>query len=75
MKNKEDSEYGPPPTSTAAAAQKSTKYSHSTLGKTDASLDPNSNPIKMVQEMVGRVKSLEASCRFLVTLLLAFPPL
>ncbi|CAG8766078.1 8408_t:CDS:1, partial [Gigaspora rosea] len=51
MKNKEDSEYGPPPTSTAAAAQKSTKYSHSTLRKTDASLDPNSNPVKMVQEM------------------------
>ncbi|RIB08899.1 hypothetical protein C2G38_2109950 [Gigaspora rosea] len=73
MKNKEDSEYGPPPMSTAAAAQKSTKYSHSILGKTDASLDLNSNPVKMVQEMVGRVKSLEASYRFLVTQLLAFP--
>ncbi|CAG8823657.1 7087_t:CDS:1, partial [Gigaspora margarita] len=56
MKNKKDGEYGPPPTSTAAATQKSTKYSHSTLGKTDTSLDPNSNPIKMVQEMVGRIK-------------------
>ncbi|CAG8568644.1 7340_t:CDS:2 [Gigaspora margarita] len=46
-------------------------------GKTDASLDPNSNPVKMVQEMVGRVKSLEArlvSCRSLVTPLLAPPP-
>ncbi|CAG8655574.1 11951_t:CDS:2, partial [Dentiscutata heterogama] len=77
MKNKEDGEYGPPPTSTAAAARISAKYSHSTLGKTDASLDPNSNPVKMVQEMVGRVKSLEArlvSCRSLVTPLLAPPP-
>jgi len=77
MKNKEDGEYGPPPTSTVAAARKSTKNSHSTLGKTDASLDPNSNPVKMVQEMVGRVKSLEArlvSCRSLVTPLLAPPP-
>ncbi|KAF0479042.1 ER to Golgi transport-related protein [Gigaspora margarita] len=80
MKNKEDGEYGPPQTNTAAAAaaaRKSTKNSHSTLGKTDASLDPNSNPVKMVQEMVGRVKSLEArlvSCRSLVTPLLAPPP-
>ncbi|RIB30816.1 NUDE protein, partial [Gigaspora rosea] len=77
MKNKEDGEYGPPPTSTVAAARKSTKNSHSTLGKPDASLDPNSNPVKMVQEMVGRVKSLEArlvSCRSLVTPLLAPPP-
>ncbi|CAG8481785.1 5038_t:CDS:1, partial [Gigaspora rosea] len=56
MKNKEDGEYGPLPMSTAAPVQKSTKYSHYTLGKTDASLDPNSNPVKMVQEMVGRVK-------------------
>ncbi|CAG8726524.1 19876_t:CDS:1, partial [Gigaspora margarita] len=39
MKNKEDSEYDLSPTSTAATAQKSTKYSHSTLEKTDASLD------------------------------------
>ncbi|CAG8688301.1 4720_t:CDS:2, partial [Dentiscutata erythropus] len=72
MKNKEDGEYGPPPTSTAAAARMSAKYSLSTLGKTDASLDPNSNPVKMVQEM-----SLEArlvSCRSLVTPLLAPPP-
>ncbi|CAG8613391.1 4230_t:CDS:2 [Funneliformis caledonium] len=41
------------------------------------SIDPNSNPVKMVQEMVGRVKSLEArlvSCRSLVTPLLAPPP-
>jgi DNA repair exonuclease SbcCD ATPase subunit len=37
----------------------------------------SSNPVKMVQEMVGRVKSLEArlvSCRSLVTPLLAPPP-
>ncbi|CAG8719620.1 25056_t:CDS:2, partial [Racocetra persica] len=77
MKNREDGEYGPPPTS-SAAARMSAKYSRSTLGNTsDASSDPNSNPVKMVQDMVGRVKSLEArlvSCRSLVTPLLAPPP-
>ncbi|KAG0346771.1 NADH:ubiquinone oxidoreductase [Podila humilis] len=38
---------------------------------------PHQNPVKMVQEMVGRVKSLEArlvSCRSLVTPLLQPPP-
>jgi len=40
-------------------------------------MDQNSNTVKMVQEMVGRVKSIEArlvSCRSLVTPLLAPPP-
>jgi len=39
--------------------------------------DQNSNTVRMVQEMVGRVKSIEArlvSCRSLVTPLLAPPP-
>ncbi|KAI8342837.1 hypothetical protein BC941DRAFT_149406 [Chlamydoabsidia padenii] len=38
---------------------------------------PNTNPVKMVQDMVGRVRSLEArlqSCRSLVTPLLNPPP-
>ncbi|KAI8095068.1 uncharacterized protein B0P05DRAFT_524573 [Gilbertella persicaria] len=41
------------------------------------SLSASSNPVKMVQEMVGRVRSLEArlqSCRSLVTPLLNPPP-
>ncbi|CAO3608664.1 unnamed protein product [Cunninghamella echinulata] len=41
------------------------------------SLSSNANPVKMVQEMVGRVRSLEArlqSCRSLVTPLLNPPP-
>ncbi|KAF9101116.1 hypothetical protein BGX27_011605 [Mortierella sp. AM989] len=40
-------------------------------------LPPHQNPVQMVQEMVGRVKSLEArlvSCRSLVTPLLQPPP-
>ncbi|CAG8576973.1 16123_t:CDS:2, partial [Racocetra fulgida] len=51
MKNREDGEYGPPPTS-SAAARMFAKNSRSTLGNTsDASSDPNSNPVKMVQDM------------------------
>ncbi|KAK4514034.1 Glutaminyl-tRNA synthetase [Mucor velutinosus] len=44
---------------------------------TSGSLSSSSNPVKMVQEMVGRVRSLEArlqSCRSLVTPLLNPPP-
>ncbi|GAA5816951.1 hypothetical protein MFLAVUS_010486 [Mucor flavus] len=44
---------------------------------TSGSLSASSNPVKMVQEMVGRVRSLEArlqSCRSLVTPLLNPPP-
>ncbi|KAI9474136.1 MAG: hypothetical protein EXX96DRAFT_580720 [Benjaminiella poitrasii] len=44
---------------------------------TTGSLSTSSNPVKMVQEMVGRVRSLEArlqSCRSLVTPLLNPPP-
>ncbi|CEP07488.1 hypothetical protein [Parasitella parasitica] len=45
--------------------------------QTSGSLSASSNPVKMVQEMVGRVRSLEArlqSCRSLVTPLLNPPP-
>ncbi|KAL7309640.1 NADH:ubiquinone oxidoreductase [Mucor circinelloides] len=45
--------------------------------QTSGSLSSSSNPVKMVQEMVGRVRSLEArlqSCRSLVTPLLNPPP-
>ncbi|CAO3624875.1 unnamed protein product [Cunninghamella blakesleeana] len=48
----------------------------STLSSSNA-ISANSNPVKMVQEMVGRVRSLEArlqSCRSLVTPLLNPPP-
>ncbi|CAG8568743.1 7419_t:CDS:2 [Ambispora leptoticha] len=80
LKNKQDGEYGPP---TAAAV---TTYSRPSSAMSVDSPPPSSptfsshaqsNPVMMVQEMVGRVKSLEArlvSCRSLVTPLLAPPP-
>ncbi|CAG8576879.1 2117_t:CDS:2 [Ambispora gerdemannii] len=80
LKNKQDGEYGPP---TTAAV---TTYSRPSSAMSVDSLPPpsptfsthaQSNPVMMVQEMVGRVKSLEArlvSCRSLVTPLLAPPP-
>ncbi|KAI8063803.1 hypothetical protein BC940DRAFT_306887 [Gongronella butleri] len=49
---------------------------HSQMSPVSPSLSTN-NPVKMVQEMVGRVRSLEArlqSCRSLVTPLLNPPP-
>ncbi|KAF9977137.1 NADH:ubiquinone oxidoreductase [Actinomortierella ambigua] len=67
-------------TASLAAAAASRRLSGSS-GITPATAgilrDPNQNPVKMVQEMVGRVKSLEArlvSCRSLVTPLLQPPP-
>jgi len=69
LRNKQQ-ELGPPDNSSPRERRYSRQYSMpSHVG--------NSNPVKMVQEMVGRVKSLEArlvSCRSLVTPLLAPPP-
>ncbi|KAG0252760.1 NADH:ubiquinone oxidoreductase [Mortierella polycephala] len=51
--------------------------SPSTTRTFDKSATPPQNPVRMVQDMVGRVKSLEArlvSCRSLVTPLLQPPP-
>ncbi|CAI2161390.1 2059_t:CDS:2 [Funneliformis geosporum] len=92
LKNKQDGEYGPPPPSSEPVSPPrkeiynppppQTKPTIMNLPRSEAmntqiNSDPNSNPVKMVQEMVGRVKSLEArlvSCRSLVTPLLAPPP-
>ncbi|CAG8781675.1 14449_t:CDS:2, partial [Acaulospora morrowiae] len=79
MRNKEDGEFGPPPTSTIQrpSAKREMYTGRPPSIKSVDSADAAANPVKMVQEMVGRVKSLEArlvSCRSLVTPLLAPPP-
>lgn len=82
MKNKEDGELGPPTTTTVQRHQDSRPGSAMSLDippppSPTLGTNPHSNPVLMVQEMVGRVKSLEArlvSCRSLVTPLLAPPP-
>ncbi|KAG0235352.1 hypothetical protein BGW41_000846 [Actinomortierella wolfii] len=61
----------------AAASRRLSGSSGITPATASILRDPNQNPVKMVQEMVGRVKSLEArlvSCRSLVTPLLQPPP-
>ncbi|CAJ0850655.1 6060_t:CDS:2 [Entrophospora sp. SA101] len=77
----EHGEYGPPPPSSASQlysihkTELSRSPSHVSIDSNSSDVSPN--PVKMVQEMVGRVKSLEArlvSCRSLVTPLLAPPP-
>ncbi|KAK5809370.1 hypothetical protein F5H01DRAFT_349087 [Linnemannia elongata] len=58
-------------------ASGATRPSGSGPGSTPGLGTPHQNPVLMVQEMVGRVKSLEArlvSCRSLVTPLLQPPP-
>ncbi|CAH1766434.1 11501_t:CDS:2 [Entrophospora sp. SA101] len=81
LKNQQDGEYGPPPPSSASQlysihkTELSRSPSHVSIDSNSSDVSPN--PVKMVQEMVGRVKSLEArlvSCRSLVTPLLAPPP-
>ncbi|CAJ0745137.1 18965_t:CDS:2, partial [Entrophospora sp. SA101] len=80
LKNKQDGEYGPPPPSASQLysihkTELSRSPSHMSVDSNSSDVSPN--PVKMVQEMVGRVKSLEArlvSCRSLVTPLLAPPP-
>ncbi|RIA80867.1 hypothetical protein C1645_837933 [Glomus cerebriforme] len=82
LKNKQDGEFGPPqPSSEPVSPPKEypqPKASQVENMVTDKpTIDQNSNTVKMVQEMVGRVKSIEArlvSCRSLVTPLLAPPP-
>lgn len=90
LKNKQDGEYGPPPPSSEPVSPPALPEPVSTPKKEIPSprvapssnqnnnpIDQNSNTVKMVQEMVGRVKSIEArlvSCRSLVTPLLAPPP-
>ncbi|GBB83578.1 hypothetical protein RclHR1_10280003 [Rhizophagus clarus] len=85
LKNKQDGELGPPtPSSEPVSPQKKEIYnppapqpSQETTVNTEKLMDQNSNTVKMVQEMVGRVKSIEArlvSCRSLVSPLLAPPP-
>ncbi|CAB5294367.1 unnamed protein product [Rhizophagus irregularis] len=87
LKNKQDGELGPPlPSSEPVSPPKKEIYNSpapqpsqvSQVSTTNTGrLDQNSNTVKMVQEMVGRVKSIEArlvSCRSLVSPLLAPPP-
>jgi len=91
LKNKQDGEYGPPPPSSEpvsppalsepVSTPKREFYNPSSPQVTPSHqnnpMDQNSNTVRMVQEMVGRVKSIEArlvSCRSLVTPLLAPPP-
>jgi hypothetical protein len=90
LKNKQDGEYGPPPPSSEPVSPPALSEPVSTPKKEfynpsspqvapfqNSPMDQNSNTVKMVQEMVGRVKSIEArlvSCRSLVTPLLAPPP-
>ncbi|CAG8603934.1 9899_t:CDS:2 [Ambispora leptoticha] len=65
----------PPPSPTLSAYAQSNPPPNPTLSTHTQS--KQSNPVMMVQEMVGKVKSLEArlvSCRSLVTPLLAPPP-
>ncbi|GJJ71901.1 hypothetical protein EMPS_04258 [Entomortierella parvispora] len=60
----------------AAAGTPTSRHSGTATGS-NGMTTPHQNPVKMVQEMVGRVKSLEArlvSCRSLVTPLLQPPP-
>ena len=71
LKNKQDGEYGPPPPSSEPVSSPpkkefydppppphvdSTNVNPPQVATMDTSVDPNSNPVKMVQEMVGRVK-------------------
>lgn len=85
LKNKQDGELGPPlPSSEPVSPPKKEVYnppapqpSQPNTPNTNKLMDQNSNTVKMVQEMVGRVKSIEArlvSCRSLVSPLLAPPP-
>ncbi|CAB4438613.1 unnamed protein product [Rhizophagus irregularis] len=87
LKNKQDGDLGPPrPSSEPVSPPKKEIYNPpapqpsqvSQVSTTNTGrLDQNSNTVKMVQEMVGRVKSIEArlvSCRSLVSPLLAPPP-
>jgi len=85
LKNKQDGELGPPlPSSEPVSPPKKEVYnspapqqSQVKTTNTEKQMDQNSNTVRMVQEMVGRVKSIEArlvSCRSLVSPLLAPPP-
>ncbi|KAF8975361.1 NADH:ubiquinone oxidoreductase [Entomortierella lignicola] len=59
------------------AKNNATNRSESRTRPPSMHIPPHQNPVQMVQEMVGRVKSLEArlvSCRSLVTPLLQPPP-
>ncbi|CAG8559285.1 1242_t:CDS:2 [Paraglomus brasilianum] len=74
LKNKQDGDLGPPST---PAVQRHYSRPPSAMSIDSSSGVATANPVRMVQEMVGRVKSLEArlvSCRSLVTPLLAPPP-
>ncbi|CAG8559935.1 2117_t:CDS:2 [Paraglomus occultum] len=74
LKNKQDGDLGPPST---PAVQRHYSRPPSAMSIDSSSGVTTANPVRMVQEMVGRVKSLEArlvSCRSLVTPLLAPPP-
>jgi len=85
LKNKQDGELGPPaPSSEPVSPPEKDFYAPPPLPPQSQvappqnfTADQNSNTVRMVQEMVGRVKSIEArlvSCRSLVTPLLAPPP-
>jgi hypothetical protein len=89
LKNKQDGDLGPPlPSSEPVSppekkeiynppSSQASRVTTTANNKQEKSMDQNSNTVKMVQEMVGRVKSIEArlvSCRSLVTPLLAPPP-
>jgi hypothetical protein len=90
LKNKQDGEFGPPPPSSEPVSPPPKKEVYNLpqqvapmkinppqVATMNMSMDQNSNTVRMVQEMVGRVKSIEArlvSCRSLVTPLLAPPP-
>ncbi|KAG9287383.1 hypothetical protein G9A89_023755 [Geosiphon pyriformis] len=78
LKNKQDGEFGPPRVNAVQRPYSRPGSAMSIdLPSPTSPTAPHSNPLLMVQEMVGRVKSLEArlvSCRSLVTPLLAPPP-
>jgi hypothetical protein len=90
LKNKQDGDLGPPaPSSEPVSPPEKDFYpppplqhqvaptQNFTAPPQNFTADQNSNTVRMVQEMVGRVKSIEArlvSCRSLVTPLLAPPP-
>uniref|UniRef100_A0A1D1YD85 Nuclear distribution protein nudE-like 1-B n=1 Tax=Anthurium amnicola TaxID=1678845 RepID=A0A1D1YD85_9ARAE len=79
LKNKQDGDLGPPTPSSEPVSPPEKKETYNPLPTTNTvgkPMDQNST-VRMVQEMVGRVKSIEArlvSCRSLVTPLLAPPP-
>lgn len=73
---KKEEFYNPPPQQPQVAPINRNPPQVATMNTGKIS-DQNSNTVRMVQEMVGRVKSIEArlvSCRSLVTPLLAPPP-